>query len=91
MVDEWKRTEILLEGIKNDLKAATEGHAILLRKIDTGIADLRRDFSEQLSDIKTIVKDHSNDMKEIKSDLREIKSDLKGHIRQAAPPAHVSF
>lgn len=75
MADEWKRTEVLLEEIRSDVKAIAEGHSVLSRKIDDNTEDLREDLGGKIDNLTLTVK--------------EISRDLKEHIRQTVPPAHV--
>lgn len=75
MADEWKRAEVLLEEIRNNVKAIAEGHSLLSKKIDDKMEDLREDLGGKIDDLSLTVK--------------EINLDLKAHIRQTTPPAHV--
>ena len=104
MAEEWKRSEILLEAIRGDIKVLAEGHAALDRKVDTKIDALREDLGGQISDLKSVVKSHSQDIKdlkidvkdiktdvkEMKADLKEVKKDLHEHVRQPANLAHAA-
>jgi len=76
MADEWKRAEILLEEIRSDVKAIAEGHLLLNKKIDDKTEDLRENLGGKLDNLSLAVK--------------EISRDLRAHMRQTAPPAHVS-
>lgn len=91
MADELGKIQILLEGIKSDIKAVAEGHAVLNKKIETEAGNIRKEFNEQFSDVKLVLKEHSEILKEHSETLKDIQHDLKTHIRQTAPPAHVSF
>ena len=100
MTEAWKRTEVLLEEIKSDVKAIAEGHSVLDRKIEA----FREEVNGQFKNIYTILKgqgnilkghgemlkEHGELLKEHGTILNEIKQDLREHIRQSVPPAHVS-
>jgi len=67
MAEEWKRTEILLEAIRGDVKAVLEGHSVLDKKIET-VKDLITEVDQKVGDTQKAVK--------------EIGSELKEHLRQ---------
>ena len=60
MAKEWERAEILLEGLKKDIKAVAEGHSILLQKID----ESRSELTGMISDLTLITKDIGRDLRE---------------------------
>lgn len=70
MGEEWKRTEVLLEGMRGDIKAVAEGHQIIRREIQELKTELKCDIKEVNDALKFVAK--------------ELGDKLDSHMRQPA-------
>ena len=68
-----ERVEVLLEEIKDSVKAVANGHQVLSNKIDR----LDEKFTKEINDIKIILKFQSSELKAVKDDVKVIKDDVR--------------
>ena len=72
---------VLLENMRDEIKLVAEGNLMLQESMERGFKEIRKEFKEEINDVRIDMKMEINNVKAEISDMKTEMSDMKTEMR----------